>query len=459
MAITVTLPDGETITLSPKQEHIVLAIEKWRDADQEQVAILTGAAGTGKSLLILALLQRNRNVLVTAMTGKATYRLHEIGINAITIYAACYKLIEPNKETLNQVKSKIARLEREKNHHELELAWDELEYLRSPKYALKDTDLTGKLIIIDEASMLTERRVEQLKTLGAHYLLVGDDFQLPPVKQKDYFSLIAKQKSKTTFRLTEIQRQNRNSGILRLATDLRTGTSTQDAISRAKIGKYAPEVTICDWLKLDNGAKKRLLMAACNHDNQFICGTNELVARLNGMVLWCHNRRTPSQYYPMGHPYEKLITKKPHKRSSLLNGFNVITGGLQKSDRPKVLLGKVNRYYKRKGVAKDDFGFEDEIFKINRAYLRYVGPTYDKRELRYETLWPDDDDEEELLEIAWNFAGTCHTAQGSEWDNVTITTDFHYFHNEELRRRWFYTAVTRAKKKLTILLNADKRKT
>ncbi|NJK88111.1 MAG: ATP-binding domain-containing protein [Myxococcales bacterium] len=51
----------------------------------------------------------------------------------------------------------------------------------------------------------------------------------------------------------------------------------------------------------------------------------------------------------------------------------------------------------------------------------------------------------------WDFgyAITCHKSQGSEWGSVLIADDEMRANDIEMRRRWIYTAITRAKEKLT----------
>lgn len=48
---------------------------------------------------------------------------------------------------------------------------------------------------------------------------------------------------------------------------------------------------------------------------------------------------------------------------------------------------------------------------------------------------------------SWGYAGTCHKAQGSEWDHVVV--DLNY--SDMFEANWVYTAFTRALKSLTIL--------
>ncbi len=55
-----------------------------------------------------------------------------------------------------------------------------------------------------------------------------------------------------------------------------------------------------------------------------------------------------------------------------------------------------------------------------------------------------------LIEAVWGWAITCHKAQGSQWENVIVWDDG-LGQGEADRRRWLYTAITRAERGLVIL--------
>jgi exodeoxyribonuclease-5 len=57
----------------------------------------------------------------------------------------------------------------------------------------------------------------------------------------------------------------------------------------------------------------------------------------------------------------------------------------------------------------------------------------------------------ELFECDYAYAITVHKSQGSEWNSVLVADDGMMKNKREFRRRWLYTAVTRAKSKLLIV--------
>jgi len=54
-----------------------------------------------------------------------------------------------------------------------------------------------------------------------------------------------------------------------------------------------------------------------------------------------------------------------------------------------------------------------------------------------------------LIESTFGWAITCHKAQGSQWKNV-IVMDERIGKTKEDRRKWLYTAITRAQEGLVI---------
>jgi exodeoxyribonuclease-5 len=56
-----------------------------------------------------------------------------------------------------------------------------------------------------------------------------------------------------------------------------------------------------------------------------------------------------------------------------------------------------------------------------------------------------------LMELDFAYAITCHKSQGSEWESVIVADDKMQANDPVFRRRWLYTAVTRAKSNLMVI--------
>jgi exodeoxyribonuclease-5 len=57
----------------------------------------------------------------------------------------------------------------------------------------------------------------------------------------------------------------------------------------------------------------------------------------------------------------------------------------------------------------------------------------------------------ECLLFDFGYCITCHKGQGSEWESVYVIDESHHWKKSGEQHRWLYTAITRAKKCLTII--------
>ena len=169
-----------------------LQIEAVATAAQQQVLLLTGGPGTGKTTSlrgILALFDHlGLRTALTAPTGRAAKRLSEAcGAEASTIH----RLLETRYDSASGG---------------LSFAHNEREPL--------DTDA----VILDEASMVDLVLMQALLAAlpnGCRLVLVGDPHQLPSVGAGNLLSDLLRAQRLPTLRLTEIFRQAAASAIIR----------------------------------------------------------------------------------------------------------------------------------------------------------------------------------------------------------------------------------------------------
>ncbi len=55
----------------------------------------------------------------------------------------------------------------------------------------------------------------------------------------------------------------------------------------------------------------------------------------------------------------------------------------------------------------------------------------------------------DIISMTYGYCLTCHKSQGSEWENVTVIDESSAF--REQRKKWLYTAVTRASERLFLV--------
>lgn len=169
-------------------------IRQWLVDRDQQVFLLHGFAGTGKTTLAVRVGQMVGPTAFAALTGKAASRLVEAG----------------------------APRERTSTLHKLlfRSVWDEVRkrFVHTPREPHEFAHLA--LIIVDEASMVGKTMARHLMVTGRPLLIVGDPFQLPPVADDTSPFMVERPDAL----LTEVYRQARDNPILRVATAIREGT-------------------------------------------------------------------------------------------------------------------------------------------------------------------------------------------------------------------------------------------
>jgi len=252
-----------------------------------------------------------------------------------------------------------------------------------------DICLRYKLFLVDETSMVNEIQGRDVISFGVPTILIGDPFQLPPVKAKPYWHNM---RADTV--LTRIERQKgAGAGIPLAGEKLRKG----EQISRNESLTIHPKNSLGDdsWLTTD----------------QIICGTHKTRERLCKFVRKRLGHLTD-------HPQvgEKVVAVFNDKQRGIMNGelYTVKESELMRS-------GTVCRM-----TIEDPYG--RVIEKVDAWTRGFAGRSAtDFLDDQYGKFW-------------WGYAITCHQSQGSEWKNIIVCDDW----PGDSHDRWLYTAITRA---------------
>lgn len=174
-------PDGQQITA-------LECLWAWRCRDRRFV--LAGYAGTGKTSLIPHIQDMYPGAVVVTYTNKASLVLRSKGVCGVTtIHRLMYTLED-----------------------ERTMTWAKNDFLKD----------RPSVIIVDEASMVSEQIRKDLESYGIPVIYIGDPFQLPPVNENGSIM------DDADFQLTEIRRQAEGSPIIQVATAIRTGKRYDD---------------------------------------------------------------------------------------------------------------------------------------------------------------------------------------------------------------------------------------
>jgi exodeoxyribonuclease-5 len=411
--------EANTLNWSPKQQAALADVRSWLDGwdtgrDKRQCFYLAGYAGSGKTTLAREFaLGTGRHVEFGAYTGKAALVLQKKGCpDAKTIHSLIYVPVVKSKVKLLDLQEEFTAAKDRGDEDAMRDLQAEIEEeqrkLKAPSFALNEGNsilLDADLVVIDECSMVDDRMGEDLLRFGKPILVLGDPAQLPPVgKGTGFFT-----SREPDFMLDEIHRQAAGSPVLQLATKVRNGSSSLD------LGDYGGGTRVLP--------KKGVTIAEAVEDfDQILCGKNETRRAINREI-----RRHLGYEGDLPVPGDKLICLRNDKESGLLNGsFWVVADSKVEEDGDTLRL-----------VLRDPDD-ADAPAKIEMAHRHH----FEGRELPWFKA-------RDAQEFDYGYAITCHKSQGSQWNRVLIYDQSACFRQD--RRKWLYTAITRAAESVTIV--------
>jgi exodeoxyribonuclease V alpha subunit len=279
-----------------------------------------------------------------------------------------------------------------------------------------DSQLTEyDCFIVDEASMMdVSLAAALLRALpsDAALVLVGDVNQLPSVGPGQVLADIIGSGAAPVFKLTEVFRQARDSGIVRAAYDILGGRVPIGARG-ANADFYTPFATI--------GATAQVTILNLVTD-----------------VLTTQFRFQPD---------DVQVLTPMHKGEAGTQGLNV---ALQSALNPngEMIFRRWEKLPLRVGdrvvQKRNDYErqvFNGEIGRVARKEGERTFVDYDGREVRYDARGIQD------VELA--YAMTIHASQGAQWPAVLVALLPE--HARMLKRNLIYTAVTRAQKLVMVV--------
>lgn len=378
------------ITPTNEQAGAIKAVQAWyKDKSAPKEFYLAGFAGVGKSTLVNLALRdlKLKQVRTAAFTGKAASVLRKKGIDdAQTIHSLIYR----------------AKVDKQTGKVTFKIAYD------SPA---ADADL----IVLDECSMVNDSMANDLRSFGKKILVMGDPGQLPPISGAGAFT----NRAPDVF-LQEIHRQSAESPIIELATLARQGKPLP-------IGFDSKGVKV---MTLTKETQEQVY----DKNSQPICGLNR--------VRWAYTQRIRKRLgfeYPNPQKGEKLICCKNNVMGGFFNGsiaeLNTFKRQSAVGDMPETYTFDVkfdDLDAHSPSLLVDPWLFNQHFTNGAAKKIEWV-----KGNPRYE-------------EFDWGYVLTCHKAQGSSWENVTVIDDSEAF--RENKEKWLYTALTRAEEGLTVLV-------
>jgi ATP-dependent exoDNAse (exonuclease V) alpha subunit len=280
-----------------------------------------------------------------------------------------------------------------------------------PSFELWDDAPASKasLMIIDECSMVDAELARDLMSFRVPLLVLGDPAQLPPIAGGGFFT-----EAKPDAMLTEVHRQARDNPIVRLSMDIRAGRPLAQ-------GCYG-DTLVVSRAELD---PKRVIGA-----DQILVGRNATRRAYNARL---RERRGFASPLPVAG--DKLVCLRNNRNKGLFNGGLWIV-----KEKPK----KRRKILRLRIAPDEDLGgpahLRDAYVKVSVRQECFDGNI---EEFIWEERKPFD-------EFDYGYVLTVHKSQGSQWDDVVLFDESAIF--SEHRARWLYTGVTRAAKRLCVVV-------
>jgi len=366
---------------------------------ENQVVVITGKAGTGKSSIVDAMIAvlQGYSYAQTALSGRAAARMAEI--------------THEEGYTIHRL---LGFPKGDRNHggfvfHE-------------------DNKLPRDIIILDEVSMvdgeLFNRLVKAIKT-GSKLIMLGDTGQLECIGCMNIAADLIASKEIVSIELSQIHRQAANSGIITESIKAREGIQLieKDWIGTEVRGKLNDLVLDCfsdksnTFYKVMQHASSELEDGTDIMDLMVIAPSYKNESGVDNL-----NAALQSLYNPDSPEKKEVFVQKSSKAWILREGDKIIN--------------VQNDYY-----AKNKF--TAGIFNGNIGVVKNI-------DIDTNTIAVDFQDIPEIMilpkknwkDLELGYAITCHKAQGSQCKKVIVGLDFGSF--IQLSREWVYTAMTRA---------------
>lgn len=367
---------------------------------------IDGPAGTGKTFTVREAINYvgfdQDLVAYMAYVGKATLALRLNGLNAKTIHSTIYDLVtdyerdENNEPKLYDGKKKTIH-----------------------KFVPKDTlDKDYQQLVLDEGGMVGDKIGNDILSYGIPFMVLGDLAQLPPVMAKRMFL------EAPDITLDEIMRQEKDSPIIYLSQRAKNNMSI-------KYGVYGAQECIVI-------PKNKLTDDHLREADIIICETNNMRDIINKYM----RQKIYNIHENYIVPDDKLICRQNKWGYKLDEDISLVNG----------LIGYVETTYKesRHSGCNMELTFRPEFYK-DKAFQKipidskYPFLPWNERAAKKNLAFCSNN-----ILFEFGYAITCHLSQGSQYDTVLVYVE--HGGNSLYYRQWLYTAITRAKKKLILVI-------
>ena len=431
------------------------------EGKKDDVFLLKGFAGTGKTTLVATLVSSLWKVKMSSVLMAPTGRAAKVmsvysGNKAFTIHK---KIYFPKKQSGGGIQFVLAP----NKHRNTVFIVDEASMI-------PDAPADSKLF--ENGSLLDDLMFYVYSGHNCKLILIGDTAQLPPVKLELSPALdenrlsLNYDKEVECLELDEVMRQSDDSGILYNATNLREQLQS-DFFEDFKfdLAQYKDIVRLIDGNEIqeaidssygENGKEQTAIIVRSNKranlynqnirerilflDNEISVGDYMMVVKnnyfwlkpnseagfiANGDIIEVLELFAIKELYGLKFAEVKVKmvdypNQKPFETVLLLDTITTVTPSLSYEDGNKLYQEVMKDYAHEKSKYRKFLGV-----KNNRFF--------------------------NALQVKFSYAITCHKSQGGQWNTVFVEQPYLPNGVDKDYLRWLYTAVTRAERQLYLI--------
>jgi len=431
------------------------------DKKNNNIFLLKGYAGTGKTYIISNIVKNlwkvKKSVILLAPTGRSA--------KVLSLYC--------NKEAYTVHK---------------EIFYSKNNFSGNLEFTLKANKHKKTLFVVDEASMISTNGNEGVGLFSqslldniikyvysgfkCKLLIIGDTAQLPPVKSDVSYALDVEfleeqyEKEVTSVELTDVVRQEKESGILSYATlirnriennffeDITFDTDPFNDIVKIEDGEHLMNLIQDSYDKY--GIEETAIIVRSNKranlynkavrdkilTNENLINTGDLLMVIKNNYFWLNNKKDIG-FIANG----DIIKIEEIFEIKNLYGFRFAEVKISMVDYPKIapfdtVLILDSLYINSSAL---DFNTMNKLYQevlkdymnIKTKYKRHLG-------VKNNSFF-------NALQVKFAYSFTCHKSQGGQWNSIFL--EFPYLPNgmDKDFFRWLYTAITRSKNKLHLI--------
>lgn len=431
------------------------------EGKKDEVFLLKGFAGTGKTTLVATLVSSLWKVRMSSVLMAPTGRAAKVmsvysGNKAFTIHK---KIYFPKKQSGGGIQFVLAP----NKHRNTVFIVDEASMI-------PDAPADSKLF--ENGSLLDDLMYYVHSGHNCKLILIGDTAQLPPVKLELSPALdenrlsLNYNKEVECLELDEVMRQSDDSGILHNATNLREQLQSEFFEDfKFDLHKYTDIVRLIDGNEIqeaidssysENGKEQTAIIVRSNKR------ANLYNQNIRERILFLDNEISVGDYMMV--VKNNYFWLKPNSEAGFIANGDIIE--VLELFAIKELYGFKFAEVKVKMVDYPNQKPFETVLLLDTITAETPSLSYEDGNKLYQEVMKDYAHEKSkyrkflgvknnrffnALQVKFSYAVTCHKSQGGQWDTVFVEQPYLPNGVDKDYLRWLYTAVTRAERQLYLI--------